>query len=60
MDPQLFSLLTARLDAQDDTLRDINTKLDHIGHVKTSITWLKWIVGGAWAGLLALFSLQKH
>ena len=60
MDPQLFAMLTARLDAQDDALQAINTKLDHMNGVKNSITWLKWIVGGAWAGLLALFSFQKH
>ena len=60
MDPQLFELLVARLDAQDVALQAINAKLDRINGVQTSIKWIKWILGGAWAALLALFGLQQH
>ena len=62
MDQQLFELLTNRLDRQDTSLERIETKLEGITATKSGLSWLKWIVGGAWAAILALFSahFQKN
>lgn len=60
MDPQLLDQLNRRMDAQDEYLQRIEIKLDKMNGVRSSLTWLKWIVGGAWVALLALFSFQHR
>lgn len=44
-----------RFDRIERKLDCIERKLDLVVEVKTSIGWLKWIVGGAWAAIAGLF-----
>lgn len=58
MDPDLYQSILQRLDSQDTALLRIESKLNATCANTASIIWLKWIVGGAWMALLALFGLQ--
>ena len=60
MDPQLYEQINSRMDRQDECLDRIEKSQTHLNNLvvptMNSIAWLKWIVGGTWAALLALFA----
>lgn len=58
MDHDLYQSILQRLDSQDTALLRIESKLNATGANTISIIWLKWIVGGTWMALLAMFGLQ--
>ncbi len=47
------------LDRIDARLERMEEKLDRALSAQEAISWLKWIVGGAWLAIAGLFATHK-